>query len=142
VFDAELAVASRAIFERVDRAEIVVLVSEVTERELAGAPENVRSLLPMIPQAALYRCPLNEEVIALARSYIDAGVVAPKWEDDCLHVASATLHRADVLVSWNFKHLVRLDRVRGFNSVNLRLGYPHITISSPLEVQYAQHDDS
>ena len=120
---------------------VVVLVSDVTEREIAGAPPQVRGLLPMIPATAMHKCALTDEIFGLAQAYLDAHVVAPEWEDDCLHEACATLHRADVLVSWNFKHLVRLDRARAFNSVNLRLGYPQITISSPLEVQYADRND-
>lgn len=49
-------------------------------------------------------------------------------------IAMATLDRVDVLVSWNFKHIVNLNRMRLFNSVNLKLGYPMIDIRSPREV--------
>jgi hypothetical protein len=61
-------------------------------------------------------------------------VVGSKWHEDCLHVAAATLARADAVVSWNFRHIVRLDRIRAFNSVNLAEGYGVITILSPKEV--------
>ena len=42
--------------------------------------------------------------------------------------------RADAVVSWNFKHLVQLRRIRGFHAVNVLRGYPLIEIRSPLEV--------
>ncbi len=50
------------------------------------------------------------------------------------HIAVATLGRVDVVVSWNFKHIVNLNRIRLYNSVNLKLGYPMIEIRSPREV--------
>jgi len=52
------------------------------------------------------------------------------------HIAVATVQRADILVSWNFCHTVRLSRIRAFNAVNLRLGYPALEIRSPLEIDY------
>lgn len=44
------------------------------------------------------------------------------------------VHRVDVLVNWNFKQIVNLPRIRGFNSVNLREGYQTFEIRSPQEV--------
>ncbi|GHT47686.1 hypothetical protein AGMMS49965_25840 [Bacteroidia bacterium] len=51
--------------------------------------------------------------------------------DDCLHIAIATLNKVDVLVSWNFKHIVNLDRIRGYNSINMKMGYGTIEIRNP-----------
>lgn len=51
-----------------------------------------------------------------------------------LHIALATVADIDVLVSWNFKHIVRLDKIRIFNAVNLELGYKQLQIYSPREV--------
>ncbi|GMR24207.1 MAG: hypothetical protein BMS9Abin37_2725 [Acidobacteriota bacterium] len=53
---------------------------------------------------------------------------------DAQHIAMATVARADVLVSWNFKHIVNLHRIQGYNSVNLRRGYPILEIRAPREV--------
>jgi hypothetical protein len=49
-------------------------------------------------------------------------------------VALASVAGADAVVSWNFKHLVQLRRIRGFHAVNVLRGYPLIEIRSPLEV--------
>jgi len=46
----------------------------------------------------------------------------------------ATINRADVLISWNFKHIVNLKRIHGYNAVNLKLGYPILEIRSPKEI--------
>jgi predicted nucleic acid-binding protein len=70
----------------------------------------------------------------LAKEYIAAGVIGPAHLEDAQHIALATVTRVDALVSWNFKHIVNLDRVRGYNAVNFRLGYILLEIRTPQEV--------
>ena len=62
------------------------------------------------------------------------GVVGQTSLTDCRHIALATVHRVDVVASWNFKHIVNLERIKGYNSVNLRMGYPAIEIRTPQEL--------
>lgn len=71
---------------------------------------------------------------ALATAYLKAGVVGERWLDDATHVAAATIARADAIVSWNFRHIVRLDKIKAYNQVNLAKGYGILTILSPVEV--------
>jgi hypothetical protein len=74
------------------------------------------------------------------RVYVDTSVVGGYF-DDAYHIAIATVNRLDVLVSWNFKHIVNYDKIKLFNSINLRLGYPMIEIRSPKEfVRYENND--
>lgn len=77
---------------------------------------------------------LTEEVVNLAMEYIVEGVIGEGKLVDAEHIAIATLNSVDVLVSWNFRHIVNLQRIRGYNSVNLKYGYPLLEIRSPLEV--------
>jgi hypothetical protein len=63
-------------------------------------------------------------------------VAGPKSFDDCHHIALATISRVDILASWNFKHIVNENRIRGYNSVNLRMWYDQLEILSPLEIIY------
>ncbi|HEY0017021.1 MAG TPA: hypothetical protein VGC13_11905 [Longimicrobium sp.] len=70
----------------------------------------------------------------LANAYIEAKVIGPGMMSDAQHIATATVHHADVLVSWNFKHIVNLARVHGYNSVNIGEGYPQLEIRTPREV--------
>ena len=70
----------------------------------------------------------------LADEYVRAGVLGPASADDATHVAAATVAGADLIVSWNFRHIVNYNRIRGFNAVNVRMGYRAITILSPREV--------
>jgi hypothetical protein len=46
----------------------------------------------------------------------------------------ASIYKADVLASWNFKHIVNLNRIKGYNGVNLKYGYPVVEIRSPKEL--------
>jgi len=72
--------------------------------------------------------------MALAQAYIDAGILSSSRMADAIHVAAATVARADLILSWNFRHIVNYDRIRKFNGVNALNGYPPIEIYSPLEV--------
>lgn len=141
VYDTEFADHSRAFFERVGRGEIIVLLGQTTEVELSMAPAHVRGVLEAIPSHLLVRLPTTDESVALQEAYLVASVVSRKWANDALQVAAATIARADVLVSWNFRHIVRFDRMRAFNAVNFQLGHVHLSISSPSEVRYAGQDE-
>ena len=77
---------------------------------------------------------LSPEAIELADKYIDAKVVGKTSRGDCQHIAIATLSKADVLVSWNFKHIVNLTRIRGYNGINYQNGLNMIEIRTPKEI--------
>lgn len=130
----EFADRSQQLFDRFRRGEDVIVISELTLLELEGAPEGVREVLNDVPNAHRKDVEFTEAASRLADQYLQAGVVGSSSRLDAQHIATATVHRADVLVSWNFKHVVNLDRIRGYNSVNLREGYPMLEIRSPQEV--------
>ncbi len=102
--------------------------------ELTGAPQNVRELLLKFESDNFERVQLTEEAIELAAAYIDEKVVGKTSLEDCRHIALATINRVDVLASWNFKHIVNLEKIKGYNSVNYKLGYPMIEIRSPKDL--------
>lgn len=87
-----------------------------------------------IPTKSLEIVALDEEAIKLATAYVRAGALTKKFEDDAIHIALATIHRVDTLVSWNFRHMVSFFRIRQYNSVNLKLGYTTIDVRSPKEL--------
>ena len=94
--------------------EVVPLLSDLLAAEIARGPEPVRDLLGQMLEAGGERLETTEAALALQEAYLAAGIVRPASADDALHVALATLARADVLVSWNFRHLVHPARVRAF----------------------------
>lgn len=70
----------------------------------------------------------------LANTYIAEKVVGKTSTSDCRHIALATINKVDVVASWNFKHIVNLDKIKGYNSVNLRSGYMMVEIRSPKDL--------
>jgi hypothetical protein len=96
--------------------------------------QEVQDILAEIPERHIEYVELVEEAVNLAKKYIGEGVIGEGNLVDAEHIAIATVCRVDVLVSWNFKHIVNLQRIHGYNSVNLKHGYPLLEIRSPLEV--------
>lgn len=113
----------------------VLLVSTVVVDELQHAPQRVRALLDQLSRAT-ETVSITEETHALHAAYLDERIVNRKSSNDALHIAAATVARADAVVSWNFKDIVRLDRIKRFNDVNLSRGYGTIFIVSPSEVSW------
>ncbi len=134
VYDDEFEEASIQLFEQVKLGQIFCLYSDLTEAELFEAPEKVRLFFKQLPEEYLEKVTVSVESIGLANSYISENVVGKTSFDDCVHIALATIHRADILVSWNFKHIVNVERINGYNSVNLRNGYKTLDIRTPKEV--------
>ena len=133
VHDDEFREPSERFFTAVRAGAFVVLVSEVLVVEISSAPPVVQATFE-VHRAQMEALETTGEAAALAEAYLAARVVPPASRVDALHVALATVARADAVVSWNFKHLVQLRRIRGFHAVNVLRGYPLIEIRSPLEV--------
>lgn len=132
--DVAFAAPSKAFFARMARGDFRLVISRVIADELALAPEAVRALLDAIPTGSLEYHEISEEMERLQAAYLAAGVVGGASRADALHVAAATTLGVDMIVSWNFKHIVNYQRIRGFNAVNLAQGYKAVEIYSPLEV--------
>jgi len=132
--DAEFAEESHALLRMARDGSAILLISDVLVDELHQAPERVRNLLTALPPESLERIEATEEALELQDAYVAANVVTESSKRDAFHVALATLARADMIVSWNFKHIVHYEKIRGFNAVNYGAGYPMIAIHSPKEV--------
>jgi hypothetical protein len=132
--DEEFQYTSRQLINQFKRGEIIAVVSELTELELEDAPRKVQDILAEIPEKYIESVELTEEAVNLAKKYIGEGVIGEGKLVDAEHIAIATVCRVNVLVSWNFKHIVNLQRIHGYNSVNLKCNYPILEIRSPLEV--------
>ena len=132
--DDEFRDPSRRLLEAFRRSEFTLVLSELTVRELEGAPEPVRAVLGTVPDEHVEALALSREAEDLASAYISDGVLGPRMHADALHIALATVARVDVLVSWNFKHVVNLKRIHGHKGVNLKRGYPLLEIRTPREV--------
>lgn len=135
-FDAEFEEWSNKLIEEFKLGLKVVVISDLTLKELEDAPPNVRNLVEETPEEHKEYVILNDETRGLARHYIEDGAVSEAYLVDAQHIAIATVSRVDVLVSWNFRHIVNLAKIKLYNSVNLKYGYPLLEIRSPREVLY------
>lgn len=132
--DPEFADASLGLWQRFVEGTHSLVLSAHTLRELVPAPAAVRTRVDQVPTDHVLVLPDSEEAFSLAAAYVQKGIVGPGSRSDAFHVALATVGRVDILVSWNFRHIVNLGRIRLFNSVNLERGYSLIEIRSPREV--------
>ena len=139
-FDEEFSEHTIPLFDRLKNNDFTLLFSTVTQDELENAPEKVRNLVKSIRTDSTEFLDTTEESIDLATEYITEKVVGQTSFADCLHIALATINRADFLVSWNFKHIVNIQRIRGYNSINIKNGYKQLEIRSPREFEKYEDD--
>jgi hypothetical protein len=133
-YDEEFKDDTIKLFERFENDEIIFVISDLLDLELLNAPHRVRELLLKYSPDKFERIELTEEAVKLADTYVKEKVVGETSITDCRHIALATINKVDVLSSWNFKHIVNLDKIKGYNSVNLRLGYMIVEIRSPKDL--------
>lgn len=141
-FDIEFAEYTIPLFERLNNGEFTMLFSTVTQDELENAPRNVKDLIKSIKSEHSEFIEINDEAVDLALEYISEKVVGKTSYADCLHIALATINKADYLISWNFKHIVNVQRIIGYNAINIKNGYKQLEIRSPRDfVKYENDED-
>jgi hypothetical protein len=133
-FDSMFAEATIAFFNAVLETKSVLVISELLLAEISMAPQNVRDFFNTMPKELLEFVKTSDDAEHLANLYINEKVVGASSRADCLHIATATTHHVSVLASWNFKHIVNLTRIKGYNSINLREGYASLEIRTPKEI--------
>ena len=133
-YDTEFEEFTRPLFNRIKRGEFKILLSAILQRELQNAPEKVQKLVLELSAGYTEFVDENDEVLTLANEYIEEKVVGMTSFADCVHIALATTNNADLLISWNFKHIVNIERIRGYNSINIKNGYRRLEIRSPRDL--------
>lgn len=133
-FDSEFETDTKLFFNRIYAKEFDVHLSEISTAELLPAPQKVRDLVLTIPSECLTILDFTKAGRELADHYMREKILGPASLNDAYHIAIASINRIDVLVSWNFKHIVNLDKILLFNAVNLKYGYPLIDIRAPKEM--------
>ena len=132
-FDPEFDTWSKGLINDFRTGRFRLVLSDVTAAEIERAPIPVQELhAEILPLAEIIS--ITEEALVLLEHYEAHGVLETRFRNDMLHIALATVAEVDVLVSWNFQHIVRLDKIRQFNGINLELGYKPLAIYSPREV--------
>jgi predicted nucleic acid-binding protein len=132
-FDDEFEKATKQLFDRIQNKDFFIYFSEINETELILAPQNVQAVKKLIPEDCYRYLNLDQEAKILAETYISENILGKASLNDAYHIAIASVNRLDCLVSWNFKHIVNYDKIKLFNSINMKLNYPLIDIRTPLE---------
>jgi hypothetical protein len=139
-FDPEFAPWSNGLLRDFREGTFVPVVSELVAAEIAPAPDVVQGVYAELLEMGAELLMLSDQAERLAVRYLERDVIPARFEADGLHIAVATVAEVDLLVSWNFRHIVRFDRIRMFNSVNREAGYKEIEIYSPREVTRHEED--
>lgn len=123
------------MFDEIKKGEYEIFISGMAILEINRAPQEIaEKLWNIIRDLNPEELALNDEVEALADKYIEEGIIPAKYRNDALHIAAATINGLDVIVSWNFEHIVKLKTKREVAGINVFMGYREIDIYSPLEV--------
>jgi len=133
-FDEEFAEWSNKLFEEFIAGKKIALISKLTIDELQNARLEVREKITTIPKEFIEYLLISVEAVELAESYLKSKIITKKSTDDALHIAIASISNANVLVSWNFKHIVNLEKISKYNMINLLNDYKTIEIRTPREV--------
>jgi hypothetical protein len=133
-FDREFATWSNALVRDFRAARLIPVLSDVTAAEVQDAPEAVRDIHQELLAMVEGVLAISEQSLSLVAAYEARKILPAKYEADMRHIALATIAEVESLVSWNFKHIVRLEKIRLFNEVNVQLGYKPLSILSPREV--------
>jgi hypothetical protein len=133
-FEPEFELWTKILFNKINKGEFKIIYSRLTDIELNPSPNYVKDLVTSLPETAIEFIDITDEAIELAEHYLRENVVGKTNRADCIHIALATLHNADILVSWNFKHIVNVHRIRGYNAVNYKYGHKILEIRTPREI--------
>jgi hypothetical protein len=132
--DPEFQEWSTGLLSDFQKGNFLLVLSELTEAEIQEAPKEVREIYAQFRKCEYEFVLLTEETIELADAYLRRKILPANYRDDARHIALATISGSDLLVSWNFRHIVHFKNIQKFNAVNIELGYKPIQIYSPREV--------
>ena len=135
VEDTERVRVTESLLDKIKHGEYEGYTSNITLAEINKGPTKLKEhLTQKVRDTKLKILDEDEECVYLADEYLKEKIIPKTYRDDARHIGIAVKNQMDVVVSWNYRHMVNLSVRRCVNSVNLRLGYKTIEIVSPMEV--------
>ena len=126
---------TKELFVEIKRGEYEAFISATVLEEISKASDaKKRKLLNLVREYKLTILKINEETEELAGKYIKSKIIPKRFEEDAIHIAAAVVNNLDVIISWNFKHIVKLKTKLAVNEISRQEGYKEIEIYSPKEV--------
>ncbi len=136
IFNQKFADDSKRLIKAIHDKKCIALISDIVMVEINRAPTHIQEIVAALAPAQVNALSFSDEVERLQHEYLSRKILTTRSENDAAHVAFATVHRADAIVSWNFRDIVRLDKMKKYNQVNFSMGYGVLTIVSPTEVSF------
>jgi predicted nucleic acid-binding protein len=129
------------LFSEIAAGKYEAFTSTYVTDELENAPEAKREkMLGLIAEYDITVLAPNDEAVRIADIYIEEGVIPQNYKMDCLHIAIATVNELDMIVSMNFRHIVKRKTILATGKINSLNGYRAIEIYSPMEVVEDEND--
>ena len=124
---------TREVWERIKAGQYEVFISDVVLRELADCKEEAKRdlLIGHLAEIKYNLIAVDDDIAKLAEKIVTKGVLKQKNIDDCQHIAAAILSDCDIIVSWNFKHIVNVKTIRGIKVITTIEGYKDLLIYQP-----------
>ena len=130
------------LFDEIKNNKWEAYTSYAVINEILKAPEQKKQLLlNLIKDYDIIVLPETPDIDYLANVYVNEGVIPLKYRDDAVHIATASVHDMDIIISWNFKHIVKRKTVIMTALINARENYKQIEINSPSEVIESEHEE-
>ncbi|WAM36591.1 type II toxin-antitoxin system VapC family toxin [Caldicellulosiruptor acetigenus] len=124
---------TKEFWEEVKKGKYDIYISDAVATELDECPEPKKSKLFKYLNGIEYeKIVIDEQVMELAEKYIAEGIIPAKYSGHAIHIAAASVKDCEILVSWNFKHIVKVKTIQGVNGINKLMGYREIQLVSPL----------
>jgi len=133
-FDVEFKEYSNKLLEEFKKGEKIMMISNLVIKELKTARGEIRRQPLKVPFRHLIHTKNSLKAIKLANKYIAGGALTNSSHADAVHIATATMQGANIVASWNFKHMVNTQRIKLFNTINTNEGYRTIEIMTPREI--------
>ncbi|MCL2050191.1 MAG: PIN domain-containing protein [Lachnospiraceae bacterium] len=120
------------LWEDMANGKYEIFTSNVAIGEIYKCSEPKRSfMLDKLKEIELSVVNAETKVEDLSQEFIKLGILKEKSLDDCMHIATALLLKCDVIVSWNFKHIVNDKTIEGVKTISKTKGFDGIKIYCP-----------
>lgn len=120
------------LWERFKKQRYEVYISDIVINQISDyTEEKLNILMDYLNQIEYHLIATDEDIVGLAEKFIDFGILKQKSFDDCQHIASAILAGCDIIISWNFKHIVNIKTIRGVKVITTLEGYKDLLIFPP-----------
>lgn len=125
-----------ALWEDIKNGKYDVYLSDTTLEEIIACSQPKQDvMLGYLSEIKYTTLSGSEEIEQVAQQIIDLGILTQKSLDDCIHIATAVVNACDIIVSWNFKHMVNIKTIRGVRAIANLQGYQPIDIIQPSALQ-------